>query len=112
MKLLDCYNYYLQIIIYHDKNLQENLMNLYETYLTEIESRKKEGLKPKPIDDGRLMIEIISNIKDQNSNHRKASLDFFIYNIHWPAFNFADIFITVGVFFLLFENFFRKIKNV
>ena len=80
MKLLDCYNYYLQIIIYHDKNLQENLMNLYETYLTEIESRKKEGLKPKPIDDGRLMIEIISNIKDQNSNHRKASLDFFIYN--------------------------------
>ena len=39
-------------------------------------------------------------------------IDFFIYNIHWPAFNFADIFITVGVFFLLFENFFRKIKNV
>ena len=39
-------------------------------------------------------------------------IDFFIYNIHWSAFNFADIFITVGVFFLLFENFFRKIKNV
>ncbi len=39
-------------------------------------------------------------------------IDFFIYNIHWPAFNFADIFITVGVFFLLFENFFGKIKNV
>ena len=39
-------------------------------------------------------------------------IDFFIYNIHWPAFNFADIFITIGVFFLLFENFFGKIKNV
>ena len=35
-------------------------------------------------------------------------IDFFIYNIHWPAFNFADIFITVGVFFLLFENFLER----
>lgn len=33
-------------------------------------------------------------------------IDFFVYNFHWPAFNFADIFITVGVFILLFENIF------
>ena len=39
-------------------------------------------------------------------------IDFFIYNFHWPAFNFADIFITIGVIFLLFENFIGKIKNV
>ena len=37
-------------------------------------------------------------------------IDFFIYNFHWPAFNFADIFITVGVIFLLFDNIFNK-KN-
>ena len=38
-------------------------------------------------------------------------LDFFIYNFHWPAFNFADIFITVGVFLLLIESFFKKGRN-
>ncbi len=37
-------------------------------------------------------------------------IDFFIYNFHWPAFNFADIFITLGVIFLLFDNIFYK-KN-
>ena len=37
-------------------------------------------------------------------------IDFFIYNVHWPAFNFADIFITVGVILLLFDNIFNK-KN-
>ena len=37
-------------------------------------------------------------------------IDFFIYNFHWPAFNFADIFITLGVIVLLFENIFNK-KN-
>ena len=37
-------------------------------------------------------------------------IDFFIYNMHWPAFNFADIFITVGVILLLFDNIFNK-KN-
>ena len=37
-------------------------------------------------------------------------IDFFIYNFHWPAFNFADIFITVGVILLLFDNIFNK-KN-
>ena len=37
-------------------------------------------------------------------------IDFFIYNFHWPAFNFADIFITLGVVILLFDNIFYK-KN-
>ncbi len=32
-------------------------------------------------------------------------IDFFIYNLHWPAFNFADVFITVGVFFLIIDSF-------
>jgi len=37
-------------------------------------------------------------------------IDFFIYNFHWPAFNFADVFITIGVIILLFDNIFSK-KN-
>ena len=37
-------------------------------------------------------------------------IDFFIYNYRWPAFNFADIFITLGVILLLFDNIFYK-KN-
>ena len=37
-------------------------------------------------------------------------IDFFIYNFHWPAFNFADVFITAGVILLLFDNIFYK-KN-
>ena len=31
-------------------------------------------------------------------------IDIFVYNYHWPAFNFADIFITVGVLILLLDN--------
>ena len=35
-------------------------MSLYTNYISEIENRKKEGLKPKPIEDGSLLKEIIS----------------------------------------------------
>ncbi len=38
-------------------------------------------------------------------------IDFFIYNFHWPAFNFADIFITLGVILLCLENIFGKTRN-
>ncbi len=55
-------------------------MSLYERYLNEIDDRKKLDLKPKPIDDGALVKEIIFNIKDKNNKHRKDSLNFFIYN--------------------------------
>ncbi|MDS9470077.1 bifunctional aconitate hydratase 2/2-methylisocitrate dehydratase [Paracoccus sp. MBLB3053] len=55
-------------------------MSLYTDYLTEIETRKGEGLHPKPIDDGALVEELITQIEDAGSEHRKASLDFFIYN--------------------------------
>ena len=39
------------------------VMSLYTNYISEIENRKKEGLKPKPIEDGTLLKEIISQIK-------------------------------------------------
>ena len=44
-------------------------MSLYTDYLSEIESRKKDGLKPKPIEDGILLKEIISQIKDPKNNN-------------------------------------------
>ena len=55
-------------------------MNLYQEYTKEIEQRKGQGLHPKPIDDGALLAEIISQIRDRDSAHRGESLKFFIYN--------------------------------
>lgn len=55
-------------------------MSLYADYLTEIETRKGQGLNPKPIDDSALLAEVIDNIRDQDSKHRKDCLHFLIYN--------------------------------
>ncbi|MBY6005579.1 bifunctional aconitate hydratase 2/2-methylisocitrate dehydratase [Salipiger bermudensis] len=55
-------------------------MSLYTDYLNEIETRKAEGLHPKPIDDGALVAELIAQIEDAGSEHRDDSLQFFIYN--------------------------------
>ncbi len=55
-------------------------MSLYAAYLEEIETRKEQGLSPKPIDDGALAAEVIAQIKDKDHPHRAASLEFLIYN--------------------------------
>ncbi|GAA6162095.1 bifunctional aconitate hydratase 2/2-methylisocitrate dehydratase [Ruegeria sp. HU-ET01832] len=55
-------------------------MSLYTDYLSEIETRKEQGLHPKPIDDGALVKEIVEQIKDAGNVHREDSLNFFIYN--------------------------------
>ncbi|MEL6958282.1 MAG: bifunctional aconitate hydratase 2/2-methylisocitrate dehydratase [Pseudomonadota bacterium] len=55
-------------------------MSLYTEYLEEIETRKADGLSPKPIDDGALTAEIIEQIRDAGHEHREQSLHFFIYN--------------------------------
>lgn len=55
-------------------------MSLYTDYLNEIETRKEQGLHPKPIEDSALLEEIIAQIKDVDHEHRKESLEFFIYN--------------------------------
>ena len=52
----------------------------YPEYLKEIEERETQGLSPKPIDGADLIAEIIAQIKDTSNEHRKASLDFFIFN--------------------------------
>ena len=38
-------------------------------------------------------------------------LDFFIGEIHWPAFNAADSFITVGALILIFDSLFPQNKT-
>ncbi len=55
-------------------------MSLYTDYLKEIETRKAEGLNPKPIDGADLMAEIISNIRDAANEHKEECLNFFVYN--------------------------------
>ena len=55
-------------------------MNVYQDYIKEINERKIQGLHPKPIDDSKLLSDIILQIKDLNNQNRKESLEFFIYN--------------------------------
>ena len=55
-------------------------MSLYDAYLENIETRKQQGLSPKPIDDGDLLAEIIARIKQADNPHRADSLTYFIYN--------------------------------
>ncbi|WP_424926759.1 bifunctional aconitate hydratase 2/2-methylisocitrate dehydratase [Amaricoccus tamworthensis] len=55
-------------------------MSLYASYLDEIDTRKIQGLSPKPIDDGALLAEIIEQIRDTGHEHRADSLHHFIYN--------------------------------
>ena len=56
-------------------------MSMYEDYIKEIETRKGQGLHPKPIDGAELLSEIIEQIKDVDNKHRELSLNFFIYNV-------------------------------
>ncbi len=55
-------------------------MSLYTDYLEQIETRKGDGLHPKPIEDADLVEALIAQIKDTNHEHRSGSLHFFIYN--------------------------------
>ena len=55
-------------------------MSLYTDYLNEIKTRKIKGLSPEPIDNDALTSEIVAQIKDENNEHRAASIDFLIYN--------------------------------
>ena len=55
-------------------------MSLYTDYLAQIESRKTQGLHPKPIEDADLVEALIAQIVDTEHEHRSGSLHFFIYN--------------------------------
>ena len=56
-------------------------MNLYKEYMQEIKDRKSLGLNPKPIDNGKLLNEIIKKIKDLNHPDRDNCIQYFIYNV-------------------------------
>ena len=56
-------------------------MNIYKNYIKEIGDRKAQGLKPKPIDDAKLLSEIVLQIKDLHSSEREKSINFFTYNV-------------------------------
>ncbi|MDA7593090.1 bifunctional aconitate hydratase 2/2-methylisocitrate dehydratase [Rhodobacteraceae bacterium] len=56
-------------------------MNLYEEYLTEIYSRKEQGLNAKPIDSGDLAREIIAHVKTTASEHHDQCVEFLIFNM-------------------------------
>ena len=55
-------------------------MTLYDTYLAEIAIRAKQGLQPKPIDNGALTTALIEHITDASSAHAKDCLHYLIYN--------------------------------
>ena len=56
-------------------------MSIYKEYIKEIDTRKSEGLNPKPIDDSELLNEIISHIKDIKHPDRADSINFLVYNV-------------------------------
>ena len=66
-------------------------MSRYSEYRVEIEERKKQVLDPKPIDDAELLSEVITQIKDAHHEHRKDSLNFFIYNVLPGTTSAADV---------------------
>ena len=66
-------------------------MSIYKQYIVEIDNRKTQGLNPKPIDNGKLLDEIINQIKDINHVDRNDSINFFIYNVMPGTTSAADI---------------------
>ena len=56
------------------------ILELYEAYLQEIIERSKLGLGPKPIDQGKLLEEIINIILENESPYRNDAVKHFIYN--------------------------------
>jgi len=56
-------------------------MNTYKNYINEIKERKSLNLHPKPIENAKLLSEIIAQIKDIDHIDRKESITFLIYNV-------------------------------
>ena len=56
-------------------------MYFYKDYIEEIKYRKSIGLEPKPIDNGKLLSEIVKKIKDFNNPDRDNCIQYFIYNV-------------------------------
>ena len=55
-------------------------MSLFKEYLSDVDERKQQGLKPKPIDEADLAREIVTLVRKPDDGYRKDALHFFIYN--------------------------------
>ncbi len=86
-------------------------MNRYKLYLNEIKERKKKGLSPKPIDDKLLLKEIISNIKNLDSDERTKSIHFFNYNVLPGTTSAAKVKSNFLKEIILGEYIFKEIKK-
>ena len=84
-------------------------MNIYKDYLKEIQERKAQGLKPKPIDDGVLLKDIITQIKDTDSSIRDKSINFFVYNVLPGTTNAASVKATFLKEIILGETLLKEI---
>ena len=51
----------------------ERTMSLYTDYLEQIETRKEQGLHPKPIEYADLVEVLIAQIKDTQHEHREGA---------------------------------------
>ena len=49
-------------------------MRVYSDYLDEVETRRQQGLNPKPIEDAALIKEIISHIEDEAVSYTHLTL--------------------------------------
>tara|TARA_B110000014_G_C19763357_1_gene397452 strand:- start:338 stop:577 length:240 start_codon:yes stop_codon:yes gene_type:complete len=62
-----------------------------------------------------IIVGALSNIFDRIYNGFVIDFIFFhINNFNWPAFNFADIYISIGIFILIlqiFNDLIRKVIN-
>jgi aconitate hydratase 2/2-methylisocitrate dehydratase len=56
-------------------------MSKYQDYLKEISERVLQGLHPLPINGAELVADLVAQIKEDNHEYRKDSLQYFIYNI-------------------------------
>jgi hypothetical protein len=60
------------VIKLHPAPGRQIIMSLYTDYLNEIETRKGQGLHPKPIEDGALVKRSFAQIKDAGNEHRQT----------------------------------------
>ena len=80
------------------------LISLYIGYLIKITKKKDEIISLSLILGGA----IGNGIDRIKNNYVIDFFDFYLNSYHWPAFNFADAFITIGGIMYFWQVFFKK----
>ena len=73
-----------------------------------LKNEKFKVLEPKPIDNGVLLFDIITEIKDVDSSIRDKSIDFFVYNVLPGTTSAAGVKATFLKEIILEETFIRR----